>query len=92
MQLFRIKGGYDRNDPDYGKGVFKKGDTANVVAPGYIETAMTEKLPRQNIEKNILQRRFGTPEEVANAVLFLISDGASYINGETLVVDGGLMC
>lgn len=70
----------------------RKGIRFNVVAPGYIETAMTEKLPRQNIEKNILQRRFGTPEEVANAVLFLISDGASYINGETLVVDGGLMC
>lgn len=70
----------------------KKGIRFNVVAPGYIETTMTEKLPRQSIEKNILQRRFGTPEEVANAVLFLISDGASYINGETLVVDGGLMC
>ena len=70
----------------------RKGIRFNVVAPGYIETAMTEKLPRQNIEKNILQRRFGTPEEVANAVLFLISDGASYITGETLVVDGGLMC
>lgn len=70
----------------------KKNVRFNVVAPGYIETEMTKNLPRKNIEKNILQNRFGTPEEVANVVLFLISDGSSYINGETILVDGGLMC
>lgn len=70
----------------------KKNVRFNVVAPGYIETEMTRDLPRKNIEKNILQNRFGTPEEVANVVLFLISDGSSYINGETIIVDGGLMC
>lgn len=63
----------------------------NAVAPGYIETAMTEKLSKDKMLSNVPMRRMGKPEEVAKVVLFLISDGASYINGETIVVDGGLL-
>jgi len=70
-----------------------RGVTVNAVAPGFIDTDMTAVMPRQvkrqNLER-ILLKRFGTPEEVAQAVLFLSSDQASYIVGQTIVVDGGL--
>ena len=67
--------------------------TANVVAPGFIATDMTDALPDQVKEeatKRIPAKRFGTPEEIAHAVSFLASDGASYINGRVLAVDGGM--
>lgn len=70
-----------------------KGIRVNTVCPGFIETDMTSKIPREiaRIQKErILMKRFGTPEEVANAIAFLASDQASYITGQTLVVDGGL--
>ncbi|MCX7926535.1 MAG: 3-oxoacyl-[acyl-carrier-protein] reductase [Candidatus Omnitrophica bacterium] len=65
----------------------------NAVAAGFIETDMTKDL-KQNIKDTMLKQiplgRFGTVEEVAKVVRFLVSDEASYINGETIVVDGGL--
>ncbi|HEV3156292.1 MAG TPA: 3-oxoacyl-[acyl-carrier-protein] reductase [Candidatus Baltobacteraceae bacterium] len=64
----------------------------NAVAPGYIETAMTESLSeaaREYFRKSIPLGRLGTPEDVSGAVLFLCSDSARYITGQTLVVDGG---
>ncbi|WP_168581548.1 3-oxoacyl-ACP reductase FabG [Gephyromycinifex aptenodytis] len=67
--------------------------TANVVAPGYIDTEMTQALPADlaaTYTKLIPAARFGAPEEVAKAVAFLASDAASYINGAVLPVDGGL--
>jgi 3-oxoacyl-[acyl-carrier protein] reductase len=71
-----------------------RGITVNAVAPGYIVTPMTENLPNQvkeDLRKRIPLQRLGQPEEVANAVLFLASDLAAYITGQTLPVDGGMM-
>lgn len=65
----------------------------NCVTPGFIKSDMTEHLSaelKQNYEANIALRRFGEPEEVANAVAFLLSDYASYITGDTLKINGGL--
>jgi len=65
----------------------------NAVAPGFIETEMLDGLPsamKEDYRALIPDRRFGRPEEVANAVHFLASPAASYINGHCLVVDGGL--
>lgn len=70
-----------------------RGITANVIAPGYIETDMTAALPDE-IRKDILAKiptgRYGTPEDIAKAVAFLVSDDASYINGQVIAVDGGM--
>ncbi len=69
----------------------RKGLRFNAVAPGYIATKMTANLnPKEELKKMIPCGRFGTSEEVANTVLFLASDEASYVNGAVLVVDGGL--
>jgi 3-oxoacyl-[acyl-carrier protein] reductase len=70
-----------------------RGLTANCVAPGFIATDMTAALSpelRDGMLKTIPLQRFGAPEDVAKTVLFLCSDGASYITGQTLVVDGGM--
>ncbi len=67
--------------------------TVNAVAPGYIDTEMTAVLP-QKVKDAILaqipQKRMGTPEDVAETVAFLASDKASYITGQTILVDGGM--
>ena len=68
--------------------------TANAVAPGFITTDMTDKLG-EDIQKTMLAQiplgRFGKPEEVAKAALFLASDDASYMTGQTLHLDGGMV-
>jgi 3-oxoacyl-[acyl-carrier protein] reductase len=67
--------------------------TVNAIAPGFIDTEMTARLPSEVKEKLLTQipaGRLGLPEEVAEAVLFLASPAANYINGQVLAVDGGL--
>jgi len=61
----------------------------NSVSPGFINTKMIEKIDEQIIT-NIALKRFGEPIEVANAVMFLISDKALSITGQNIIVDGGL--
>jgi 3-oxoacyl-[acyl-carrier protein] reductase len=71
-----------------------RGITVNAVAPGFIETAMTQALSenvRQAAVSGISLGRMGTPHDVANAVAFLASDEAAYITGQVLVIDGGLL-
>ena len=70
-----------------------RGITVNVVAPGFIDTDMTRELPeeqRKNLMSNIPLGKLGEAEDIANAVLFLVSDMGSYISGETLHVNGGM--
>ncbi|WP_437824697.1 3-oxoacyl-[acyl-carrier-protein] reductase [Tenacibaculum mesophilum] len=67
---------------------------SNVVAPGFIETEMTAKLDEKVVEgwrNEIPLKRGGTPEDIANACVFLASDMSSYITGQTLSVDGGML-
>jgi 3-oxoacyl-[acyl-carrier protein] reductase len=70
-----------------------RGVRANVVAPGYVKTALTDAIPedaRDTMLGNTPLGRLGDPENVAAAVRFLVSDEASFITGEVLLVDGGL--
>jgi 3-oxoacyl-[acyl-carrier protein] reductase len=69
--------------------VARRGVTVNAVAPGLIETGMTEGIAETLLE-HVPARRAGTPEEVAQCVRFLASDGAAYVTGVCLTVDGGL--
>ena len=71
-----------------------RGITVNAVAPGFIATDMTEVLPdsvKEQMTRTIPLGRPGTPSDVAKAVLFLCSDAAAYITGQTLNVDGGMV-
>lgn len=70
--------------------VAKRGITVNCVAPGVIESDMTEDLPKDKVLDMIPMKRFGTAEEVANVIGFLISEKASYITGQVISVNGGL--
>ncbi len=71
-----------------------RGITVNAVAPGFIETAMTDVLPekiKEGIAATVPLGRMGQPEEIASVVTFLASDFASYITGQVLNVDGGMV-
>lgn len=74
------------------KEVSKRGITVNCIAPGWIQTNMTDEL-NENIKEEFLKRipinRIGTPKDIAYTALFLASDEASYITGQTITVDGG---
>lgn len=73
--------------------VGSRGITANTVAPGFIKTPMTDVLPEE-LKKTYLAQipagRFGEPEDIANTCVFLASDEAGYINGQTIHVNGGM--
>jgi 3-oxoacyl-[acyl-carrier protein] reductase len=70
-----------------------RGVTVNAIAPGFIVTAMTEALP-ENVRKAFLDQipmgRFGTPEDVAELAAYLASDGAAYVTGQVIGINGGL--
>lgn len=71
-----------------------RGITVNAIAPGFIQTDMTAVLPeavKESMAKNIPLGRLGAPEDIAGAVLFLVSDCASYITGQVINVDGGMV-
>lgn len=70
--------------------VGRRGVTANCVAPGFIKTDMTEGINEKDYKQLIPVNRFGTSEEVADSVIFLASEKASYITGQVLSVNGGL--
>ena len=71
----------------------KKNINVNCISPGFIKTAMTDKIDdkfKEVIVSKIPSARLGEPDDIANAVLFLSSDQSSYINGETIHVNGGM--
>ena len=70
-----------------------RGINVNAIAPGYIETPMTEALPekvKEELKRMIPMERLGRPEDVAEGVLFLVSEASSYITGQVLNVNGGI--
>jgi len=76
------------------KEVATRGITVNAIAPGFIETEMTERLPddvKTAYLKSIPMGRLGNTDDVANLVLFLVSDSASYITGQVVHIDGGMV-
>jgi 3-oxoacyl-[acyl-carrier protein] reductase len=75
------------------KEVGSRGITVNAIAPGFIDTRLTEVLPQEmkdTLLKNIPLGRLGSPDDVSGAVAFLLSPDASYITGHVLTIDGGL--
>src|SRR5699024_6733818 len=92
-QLRRLEVGADRHRRALTRELGSRGITANVVAPGYIDTEMTGALPEDvqaSYRKAIPAGRFADPAEVARVVAFVASDDAAYISGAVIPVDGGL--
>ena len=88
------KGGVIALTKTTAKELGSRGINVNAIAPGFIQTAMTEELSddvRQNIATQIPLKRLGTPEDVAKLVLFLCTDDSSYITGQVINVDGGMV-
>lgn len=78
----------------WAKELGRKGINVNAVAPGFTRTAMVESMPEKVLEKMeamVPLQRLGTPEDIANAYLFLASDEASYVHGHVLHVDGAII-
>ena len=72
----------------------KRNITVNAIAPGFIETDMTLLLPdevKETYQKQIPIQRMGKPIDIANIIAFLVSEEASYITGQVINVDGGLV-
>ncbi len=87
------KGGIISFTKTVAKEYAKDGITVNAVAPGFVRTQMTDKIPKgiaRKITEQIPLGRFGKPEEVAKVVRFLASDDASYITGQVININGGL--
>lgn len=70
--------------------IAKRNVTVNAIAPGFIKTDMTDGLPEKELSAMVPMQRFGTAEEVAEAVVFFASRGASYVTGEVMNINGGL--
>ena len=91
--LCASKGGMIAMSKSFAKEAASRNVRFNCVTPGFIETKMTEILNdeiKKTYETNIPLKKFGTPNDVANGVAFLLSDYASYITGEVLKINGGL--
>ncbi|MDU4659542.1 MAG: SDR family oxidoreductase, partial [Clostridium butyricum] len=76
------------------KEVGSRGINVNAIAPGFIETDMTDVLGdkyKDEIKKNIPLKKLGKPEDVANVVAFLASENSDYITGQVIHVDGGML-
>ena len=87
------KGGVIAFTKSVAKELAGRGVTANVIAPGFIETDMTAALDpkvKEGVQKEILLGRFGKPEDIAAAAVYLASDAGSYMTAQVLVIDGGL--
>jgi 3-oxoacyl-[acyl-carrier protein] reductase len=88
------KGGVIAFTKSIAKELGKRGITANAIAPGFIKTAMTDVLKdevKDAMKKLIPLGRLGQPEDIADSALFLASDAASYITGQVITVDGGMV-
>jgi 3-oxoacyl-[acyl-carrier protein] reductase len=88
------KGGVIALTKTTAKELGSRGVNVNAVAPGFIQTAMTDELPesiRDNIASRIPLNRLGTPEDVAKLILFLCSEDSSYITGQVINIDGGMV-
>ena len=88
------KGGVIALTKTTAKELGSRGVNVNAVAPGFIQTVMTEEMPedaKANIANEIPLKRLGTPEDVAEVVLFLCTEASSYITGQVIAVDGGMV-